>query len=396
MKQFLIAAACWVFLASGAISAEAAEPAVEIGEAVKVVNQVNVFSAGSAVQMKVGSTIRTMETVATGDKSSSQFTMRDDTRLAIGPNSQVLLDKFIYDPNPELRQVVLTGLKGAMRFVTGNNPSKTYTIKTPAATIGVRGTMFDVYIDDKGRTVVALLDGRIKVCLPGRPQCRDVNDTGRFLSIDRDGKFAMTTRATKAWLGGVAFGTAFPFLGRRAGLRGKLAVPSRLRTRIRRLAGIGTSPVKTRKRKQLKRKIKTRKKVRRAPPNRHLKSVSRRWDRNDQPPARHRKSVSRRWDYGNPPPPQRHRKSISRRWDYGNPPPPPRHRRSISRRLDGGVIRPPVHRKAISRYRAGGGKIRPRHQKKNSARQRYRWRNPDRLYRNGGGGGNGGGRGGTQ
>jgi len=336
MKLILIAVVIWISSSFAILfGALAAQPVAVIGKAVKVVNKVDLETNGTTHKIVKGSSIRTRETVTTGKKSSSQFTMRDDTRLAIGPNARLLLDKFVYDPDPQSRQMVLENLKGALRFVTGNNPSDTYTVNTPSAVIGVRGTMFDIYIDNNNRTMLALLKGKVNVCPPGADpvftpsQCRNVTRAGNFLAITRQGRIITSDRAGRSILGAVPFATAFPFLAARRRLSGKLAAPARLRQRIRVRAGLGTPR-------------------RKKPPRRHGRKRSNYQDDGDFDYPIHRRSLSTRQDDG-PYPVHRRVKS---RYDHGGSR-PPRHRKSISRRQDGDYDPPTRHKKSTSRREDG-------------------------------------------
>jgi hypothetical protein len=63
----------------------------------------------------------------------------------------VRLDKFVYDPNKATGTVVVNVTRGAYRFVTGVQDSRNYTIKTPYATLGVRGTVLEVVIQEPVR-----------------------------------------------------------------------------------------------------------------------------------------------------------------------------------------------------------------------------------------------------
>jgi hypothetical protein len=55
---------------------------------------------------------------------------------------------------------------GAFRFVTGNSEKAAYTIATPIATIGVRGTILDILVQ-RGKTTVVLQEGASRVCAIG-------------------------------------------------------------------------------------------------------------------------------------------------------------------------------------------------------------------------------------
>jgi hypothetical protein len=83
----------------------------------------------------------------------------DRTKLSVGASAQVKLDRFVYDVSGSPRTVVLTAAKGVARFVSGSGPSSAYQVRTPHATIGVRGTVFDVLVQPS-RTVVCMVPAR--------------------------------------------------------------------------------------------------------------------------------------------------------------------------------------------------------------------------------------------
>jgi hypothetical protein len=68
--------------------------------------------------------------------------------IVVPPGSKATsrLDKFTYDPSKGSGSVVVNATRGAYRFVTGAQDSKSYQIKTPYATLGVRGTILEVVI----------------------------------------------------------------------------------------------------------------------------------------------------------------------------------------------------------------------------------------------------------
>ncbi len=86
------------------------------------------------------------ELIETGDESATEFVFLDETKLAVGPNSSLVLDRFVYDPEPDKASFVITVTAGVFRFVSGNLPKKTYEIRTPTAAIGIRGTVFSIVV----------------------------------------------------------------------------------------------------------------------------------------------------------------------------------------------------------------------------------------------------------
>ena len=68
----------------------------------------------------------------------------DGAEFRVGSDSELVLDKYVYDPAAGTGKVVATLGKGVFRFITGK--IKDYEIRTPSATIGVRGTDFIVAV----------------------------------------------------------------------------------------------------------------------------------------------------------------------------------------------------------------------------------------------------------
>ena len=88
------------------------------------------------------------------------ITFIDDTQIRLTENSQVLIDEFIFDPNPDKSKMALTFAKGTARFVTGKLnrvPKKNIKIRTNSAVVGIRGTDFTITVDELGRSLVILL-----------------------------------------------------------------------------------------------------------------------------------------------------------------------------------------------------------------------------------------------
>ena len=88
------------------------------------------------------------------------ITFIDDTLIRLTEHSQVLIDEFIFDPDPKKSKMALNFAKGTARFVTsklGKVAKENITIRTESATIGIRGTDFTITVDELGRSLVILL-----------------------------------------------------------------------------------------------------------------------------------------------------------------------------------------------------------------------------------------------
>lgn len=98
-------------------------------------------------------------TVASGN---AQIELSDGTKLVLGSNSALVLEKFLMTGGGIAQNVSVDALRGTFRFITGKSPKSAYNIQTANATIGIRGTGFDFWVAE--RTGVALLKGKVRLC----------------------------------------------------------------------------------------------------------------------------------------------------------------------------------------------------------------------------------------
>jgi hypothetical protein len=146
-------------------SANGATPDIQVGAAAQVVNSVygTPESTGQARWWRSGLDVFHNESVVTAEVSASRVIFRDKSQLSIGPTSWVKLDTFAYDPNPAAAAVSISFVKGVFRFVSGSLSKENYKITTPAASIGVRGTAFTVFILPAGSEYISVESGTIYV-----------------------------------------------------------------------------------------------------------------------------------------------------------------------------------------------------------------------------------------
>ena len=129
------------------------------------------------------------EWVRTAAESLAQLALRDETNVSLGPSSQVKLDRFVFDGSGSTaKKVLLDATKGTFRFFSGNSPHDAYQVTTPQATIGVRGTVYDVEIEP-GRTRVVLQEGAVHVCVRNTRLCTDLTEIGTQRRRRREGHF---------------------------------------------------------------------------------------------------------------------------------------------------------------------------------------------------------------
>jgi hypothetical protein len=131
-----------------------------IGAAEAVVNHVAAHMPGQDRALRAEDEVFQDEVIETGAKSASKLLFRDATQIRIGPNSKVVLDKFVYSEKSG-QEVVVSMAVGVMRFTSGKLIKSAYLIRTPTATVGIRGTEFDVIVDENGATTIVVYSGEV-------------------------------------------------------------------------------------------------------------------------------------------------------------------------------------------------------------------------------------------
>jgi hypothetical protein len=84
----------------------------------------------------------------------------DDTRVDITAHSKLIIDEFVYDPNTNTGKLSLKATLGTVRYASGQiakNSAQNVNIKTPTATIAVRGTDFAMTVNEIGGSTIVLL-----------------------------------------------------------------------------------------------------------------------------------------------------------------------------------------------------------------------------------------------
>jgi len=99
------------------------------------------------------------DTVKTG-KGQVAIEFLDETRVDITQHSKLIIDDFVYDPNAKTGKLSLKATLGTVRYASGQiakNSAQNISIKTPTATVSVRGTDFAMTIDEIGSSTIILL-----------------------------------------------------------------------------------------------------------------------------------------------------------------------------------------------------------------------------------------------
>ena len=106
-----------------------------------------------------GVSVQSMDTAVTAN-GKMRIDFIDETRVDLTEHSRLLIDEFVYDPANDIGKLSIKASLGGVRYASGQIAKKyrqNVQIKTPSATIGVRGTDFILVVDEAGGTMVTLL-----------------------------------------------------------------------------------------------------------------------------------------------------------------------------------------------------------------------------------------------
>ncbi len=132
---------------------------------------------GSARTLKIGTEILAQERIKTTGTGSLQVMFNDKSTMTIGPNSDLVIDKFVYNPKASGGNFAASLTKGALRFVGGQiSHGSGATINTPVATLVIRGGAAYVTHDAACQT------NKVKSAAPGK-SCTKVVCTGGVCSV---------------------------------------------------------------------------------------------------------------------------------------------------------------------------------------------------------------------
>lgn len=176
-------------LASQATLPTNAYAAEVVGKAVQIKNRVT----GSIGNRKLSKSdkIFAREKIRASKNSDAQLILNDNSKVIVGENSTVSLDNFVVSKGG-IKKGTFKVTKGALRLISGNGKKGKYKIKTPSATIGVRGTALDVYVRSGGETDVILYNGAIDACTSSG--CETLSRICEVLNIKPSGAINRITR----------------------------------------------------------------------------------------------------------------------------------------------------------------------------------------------------------
>src|SRR5262249_38556524 len=96
------------------------------------------------------------ERIATGEGGQTQVLFLDESTMSVGPNSDMVIDEFVYDPRAGTGKLAANLTRGVFCFVGGKLSKQDHavTMQTPSATIGIRGGLILVNLSPAGQLQV--------------------------------------------------------------------------------------------------------------------------------------------------------------------------------------------------------------------------------------------------
>ena len=164
-----------------------------VGVTAAVNQSANGTIGGNVRTISLGDSVVFNERIRTDGEGLVQILLADGTTFMVGPNSDLVIDSFVYDPDAGTAQVTASFTRGVLRFI-GGQTSKTpngVTIDTPVGTMGIRGAMVDVVLDPPAGTPphVDMLFGNEVKLQQGRQLLGRLYTAGYSLALGEDGVF---------------------------------------------------------------------------------------------------------------------------------------------------------------------------------------------------------------
>ena len=120
---------------------------------IKVVSGAAFIVRGAeTIPARTGELVFAADGLRTGEAGSVGVTLKDDTRLSLGPNSEVRLERYVYAPGTGGFGMVLKFVRGVSAYVSGRLARlapESIRLETPAAIVGVRGTTLAIRVEEQ-------------------------------------------------------------------------------------------------------------------------------------------------------------------------------------------------------------------------------------------------------
>lgn len=198
-----ILAAIWAApaVAQAPVATPVSAPAIGVASAVNPQAQ-GQPPGGPQRTITIGNNIVHSERVTTGPDGQAQILFVDASAFSVGPNSDIVIDEFVYDPATNTGHLAANATRGVFRFVGGKISKfgdSPVTVSTPSASIGIRGGMFSFTVDGDGTTAVKNFGDVMRVTSKATGVPQDIYRNDFYVNVSTNGQFEnpVPTRVTQ-------------------------------------------------------------------------------------------------------------------------------------------------------------------------------------------------------
>lgn len=134
-----------------AVTPASAQQLAPAGHVKTVSGTATIVRAQVTTPAKAGDAIYATDTIRTGADGALGLTLQDDTRVSLGANSEMKVDRYVYAPGEGGLGMVLKFLRGMAVYVSGRMAKlapDSIRLETPTGIVGVRGTTVAIRVGD--------------------------------------------------------------------------------------------------------------------------------------------------------------------------------------------------------------------------------------------------------
>jgi trimeric autotransporter adhesin len=141
-----------LLLGTALVSPAAAQQRIGVSSAVNP--EVTGIPPGAAPRRLVlGQEVVFNERISTGSTGQTQVLFLDQSAMTLGPNADMVIDQFVYDPTAGTGKLAASLTRGVFRYVGGklSKQDNAVTMQTPSAIIGIRGGVILIDLSSDGQ-----------------------------------------------------------------------------------------------------------------------------------------------------------------------------------------------------------------------------------------------------
>lgn len=128
------------------------------GTVTRLKGEAQLTRAGKTVPLHAGDEVEEGDDVSTGQETRLEIYLNDKSSLTLGDGTSLVISEFVFDPDRRAGRASFKLLNGVMRMVSGEIArfrNENFVVRTPVASIGIRGTdFFGGFVDHKFRVVL--------------------------------------------------------------------------------------------------------------------------------------------------------------------------------------------------------------------------------------------------